>query len=94
MTDNTVGYKPSTLGYINAEIANTQYPAGYKPKNKIITLLLCLFGLHRFYVGRIKSGILLFLLYIFLVGAIWVIMDFIHIILNEFTDANGYSLKK
>lgn len=65
------------------------------PKNKWIAFLLCLFlggfGFHRFYVGKIPSGILwLFTLGLFYIGAL---VDCIMILCGEFTDANGLKLK-
>lgn len=65
-------------------------------KNKyLITLILCItlgwFGVHRFYNGKIGTGILMFLT---LGGCgIIVISDFISIIKGTFTDINGNKLK-
>lgn len=55
------------------------------------TLILCVFfgvfGLHRFYVGKWKSGILMFLTYgLFGIGAL---VDFIMIMFGKFKDENG-----
>ncbi len=60
-------------------------------KNWLVTLLLCLFvgsiGIHRFYVGKIGTGILQL---ITLGGCgIWTIIDLIMIILGKFTDKDG-----
>ena len=55
------------------------------------TLLLCFFfgclGFHRFYVGKIGTGILQLLT----VGGlgIWALIDFIMIIIGAFTDKEG-----
>ncbi|HEY5047314.1 MAG TPA: TM2 domain-containing protein [Rhizomicrobium sp.] len=63
-------------------------PAGASPKSRLVALLLCfffgLFGIHRFYVGKIGTGVLQLLT----VGGlgIWACVDFILIILGEFTD--------
>jgi len=65
-------------------------------KSKLATLLLCIFlgylGVHRFYVGKIGTGILwLFTGGIFGIG---VIVDIIMIATNDFTDAQGMPLNK
>lgn len=61
------------------------------PKSRLATLLLCLFlggiGVHRFYVGKVGTGVAM----IFTLGGlgIWVLVDFIMIIVGNFTDVNG-----
>jgi len=61
------------------------------PKSRIAALLLCIFfgviGIHRFYVGKVGTG----LLYIATAGfvGIGVIIDFIMIIVGSFTDKSG-----
>lgn len=60
-------------------------------KDWLVTLLLCLFlgsiGVHRFYAGKIGTGIL----QVITVGGcgIWTLIDLIMIITGNFTDANG-----
>ena len=60
------------------------------PKSWLVTLLLCLFlgiiGIHRFYVGKIGTGILMILLLMTGISAIWAIIDLILIILGKFKD--------
>ena len=60
-------------------------------KEWLVTLLLCLFlgsiGVHRFYVGKIGTGILQILT---LGGCgIWVLIDLIMIITGSFKDKDG-----
>ncbi len=63
-------------------------------KKKVVAALLCffwgVFGAHRFYVGKVGTGILMF----FTAGGalIWWIKDFVKIIRGEFTDKEGRGL--
>ncbi|MBS7294530.1 MAG: TM2 domain-containing protein [Treponema sp.] len=70
-------------------------------KKKSTAILLCLiffgvFGLHRFYVGKIKTGGLLLLISCLSagsVGVIWGLYDlFTLVFTNKFTDADGLPL--
>ncbi|MEV1171656.1 TM2 domain-containing protein [Nonomuraea sp. NPDC049784] len=66
------------------------------PKSWIVAVLLCFFlgvlGVHRFYVGKIGTGILQL---ITLGGfGIWVLIDFIVILVGKFTDKQGQPLAK
>jgi TM2 domain-containing membrane protein YozV len=60
-------------------------------KSRIAALLLCLLlpglGIHRFYVGKIGTGIL----YLFTAGGlgIWYLIDLIMIIVGTFKDKDG-----
>lgn len=80
-------------------------------KSKVAAALLSLFlgmiGIHRFYLGRIGSG--LFMLFLTIVGflttgllfgfgilafvGIWDFIDFIRILCNGLTDSQGYKLR-
>ena len=64
-------------------------------KGFVPTLLLCFFlgafGVHRFYVGKILTGILMLLT---LGGfGIWTVVDFVMIAIGNFTDARGLPIK-
>jgi TM2 domain-containing membrane protein YozV len=65
-------------------------------KKRLPALLLCLFlgglGIHRFYVGKIGTGIL----QLCTLGGlgIWVLIDLIMIIVGAFTDKEGWSFPK
>ncbi|HBT72578.1 MAG TPA: NINE protein [Lysinibacillus sp.] len=64
-------------------------------RNFVATVLLCFFlgslGAHRFYVGKIGTGILMF----FTLGGlgIWTLIDLIMIIVGKFTDKDGHLIK-
>ena len=64
-------------------------------KNFVVTLLLCFFfgglGIHRFYVGKIGTGILMLIT----LGAfgIWSLIDLIVIIIGKFKDKEGRVIK-
>lgn len=70
-------------------------PREISDKSFIATLLLCLFlgtlGMHRFYVGKMGTGLLMF----FTLGglAIWALIDFFIIISSCFTDKDGKVIK-
>jgi TM2 domain-containing membrane protein YozV len=64
-------------------------------KGFVPTILLCfffgVFGIHRFYVGKIGTGILQL---ITLGGlGIWALVDFIMIVVGSFTDKDGRKVK-
>lgn len=64
-------------------------------KGFVPTILLCFFfgfiGVHRFYVGKIGTGILM----IITLGGlgIWTLVDFIIIVTGNFTDSLGRPIK-
>jgi TM2 domain-containing membrane protein YozV len=66
-------------------------PPNVSDKSRLAALLLCffvgIFGVHRFYVGKIWTG----LLHLFTLGVfgIWTFIDFILIAVGVFTDKQG-----
>ena len=63
----------------------------HSDKSRLVALLLCFFvgylGVHRFYVGKVGTGVLM----IFTLGGlgIWYLIDLIMITVGSFRDANG-----
>lgn len=63
-------------------------------KNWLTSLLLCIFvgslGIHRFYAGKIGTGILMLIT----CGGcgIWTLVDLIMIIIGKFTDKDGNAI--
>lgn len=90
----TVSGQQATVvgGTPNVTVINTQ-PA-YSTKSKTTAGLLCFFfgtlGVHRFYVGKVGTGILWFLTLGF--GGIGWFIDLLIIICGSFQDANGQYL--
>jgi TM2 domain-containing membrane protein YozV len=86
--------------------------AGISPKSKTAAALLAFFlgqlGIHRFYAGKVGTGIVMLLLTIigyatiaFVVGffvlaavGIWILVDFIMILMGKFRDKNGLLISK
>lgn len=72
-------------------MSNVPPPDQISPSSRLVALLLCIFlgglGIHRFYVGKIGTGILM----IVTLGGlgIWVLIDLIMIIVGSFTDKMG-----
>ena len=80
----------------NQNIPNSGVVPGVSKKNKMVALLLCIFlgvlGVHRFYVGKIGTG----LLYLFtggLFGIGWII-DIILIAVGSFKDQFDLPLRQ
>ena len=65
-------------------------------KGFVPALLLCLFlggfGLHRFYVGKVGTGILM----LFTLGGlgIWTLIDIVMIVVGSFRDKQGLTLRR
>ena len=64
-------------------------------KGFVPAILLCLFlggfGAHRFYVGKVGTGILM----LFTLGGlgIWTMIDFIMVVCGKFTDGEGNPIR-
>lgn len=82
--------------------ANTAAPVvGGEPKSKLVAVLLAFFlggiGIHDFYLGYTKNGIIKIVLSVCtgVGGGIWALVDFIRLLTGSLhTDANGVELKK
>ncbi len=67
----------------------------YSEKSKVAAILLCFFlgglGVHRFYVGKVGTGLLM----LFTLGGlgIWTIVDLIIIVCGNFRDKEGKLLR-
>jgi len=64
---------------------------GYSPRSRLVALLLCwflgIFGAHRFYVGKVGTGVLML---VTLGGfGIWALIDLIIIVVGSFRDQEG-----
>ena len=88
----------SELNQGGANVAATGVAASeslVSEKGFVPTLLLCFFlggiGVHRFYVGKIGTGILM----IVTLGGfgIWTLVDFVMIAVGAFTDKQGLPIK-
>ena len=69
--------------------------SGNSEKSFVATLILCILlgglGVHRFYVGKIWTGVLMLLT---LGGlGIWTLVDLIVIAVGNFKDSNGLPIK-
>jgi len=75
---------------------STEIPPQVSEKGFVPALLLCLFlgtfGIHRFYVGKVGTGILMVLT---LGGlGIWALVDIVMIAVGSFKDKDGLDLKR
>ena len=66
------------------------------PRSRLVALLFCILlgflGVHRFYVGKIGTGILQL---ITLGGlGLWVLIDLISLAMGKFTDKQGQALAR
>ena len=81
---------------VKCGVALRNQPQSLNVDNRwLVTVLLCFFlgalGIHRFYVGKTGTGIVQLL-----TGGgcgVWAIIDFIMILIGNFTDAEGNPIK-
>jgi len=88
---------PARTQQTSASKPQTPVPQGNaSEKKRLVALLLCFFlgglGIHRFYVGKTGTGIAQILTLGGFFG-IWVLIDFIIIIVGNFTDKQGKVLE-
>lgn len=97
----------------NGTVGDVVTDSSVSEKSKGVAAVLCFFlgalGIHRFYVGKVGTGLLLLALWIvggiitlltlglggfvMIPAGIWVIVDFIMILCGNFKDKDGHSLK-
>lgn len=63
----------------------------YSDRSRLVALLLCwflgVFGAHRFYVGKMGTGLLMI---VTLGGlSLWILFDLVMIVIGQFTDVEG-----
>lgn len=93
----TQGEPPQPQVVVNNQtVYNTNVTHGISNKSKMVALLLCIFlgafGIHRFYVGKVGTGILyLCTAGIFCIG--WIV-DIIMIVVGSFRDQYSLPLKQ
>jgi TM2 domain-containing membrane protein YozV len=79
-----------------ADVSAVEIPkANISPKSRLAVSLFCLFlgplGIHRFYVGKIGTGILM--LFTFGGLGLWYLIDLVLAIAGLFKDKDGLSVK-
>jgi TM2 domain-containing membrane protein YozV len=62
----------------------------------LLAFFIGVLGIHRFYVGKIGTGIVMIVLTVTIIGmiasGIWALIDWIMIVTGNFTDKNGKKL--
>ena len=85
--------------FANGKPAVDEYGRPVSPKSRLAAALLAwflgIFGVHRFYVGKVGTGVSLLVVSIVTLGiggAIWALVDLIMILVGSFTDKEGRPL--
>jgi hypothetical protein len=82
---------PGAPGQLGVPVSYDAYGQPVSPSSRLAATLLCfflgVFGVHRFYVGKIGTG----LLQLFTFGGlgIWALIDLIMVIVGAFRDKQG-----
>lgn len=95
--DHEVKFCPNCGNGIAKNLTTTQQNNKTESyKSRTVAVILALFlgaiGVHRFYVGKVGSGVLMLLLSLcsfFIIGEIWALIDLIVILCGNFTDKDG-----
>ncbi|MEE1310014.1 MAG: TM2 domain-containing protein [Bacteroidaceae bacterium] len=94
-TETISSYSTKSNGISSDVNRSKEHSKTKSSRNWIVTLILCLFfgvfGAHRFYAGKIGTGIL----QLFTVGGyfIWTLWDLAHILNGKFTDSEGNDIR-
>ena len=83
-------------------MSDTPATPGTSDKKRLLAFLLAIlfgpFGVHRFYVGKTGSAVVMLILSLTLVGCavtgVWSTIDWIIILFGEFTDRDGRKLRE
>lgn len=92
--------------FCGANLNENKYIVNEKSKSKLLAIFLALFlgtmGIHRFYLGYIKIGIVQFILWVlgfftwgitWIITEVWSFIEFILIFINKIKDSNGNELE-
>ena len=92
--------------FCGANLNENKYIVNEKSKSKLLAIFLSLFlgtmGIHRFYLGYIKIGIVQFILCVlgffsggitWIITEVWSFIEFILIFINKIKDSNGNELE-
>lgn len=90
------GHDVSPMATACPQCGHPVYAPGVSHHGKLVVLLLALFvgglGVHRFYVGKIGTGLLML---VTLGGlGLWTLIDIILIACDSFTDADGLRITR
>ncbi|WP_336276234.1 TM2 domain-containing protein [Bartonella sp. CB178] len=101
------GKKPPRIGdtvdfVCEGDAVNSVFPLFFQKseQSRVMLALICwfagVFGVHRFMIGKIGTGILMLVLSLSVVGLVisgtWAIIDFILIVAGQFSDKNGHRI--